>query len=84
MQKDMQDNRDKFISMDALQQAKLLLEILKAFKCDRTNPSFKELNGKGTVGQLQYSYVISNFNEAHLINESVTGLYETKINLLGD
>ena len=84
MQKDMQDNRKKFISMDALQQAKLLLEILKAFKCDRTNPSFKELNGKGTVGQLQYSYVISNFDEAYLINESVTGLYETKINLLGD
>lgn len=84
MQKDMHDNRNKFISMDALQQAKLLLEILKAFKCDRTNPSFKELNGKGTVGVLQYSYVVSNCINVYLINESVTGLYETKINLLGD
>lgn len=84
MRVDMVDCRDKFSSMDALQQANLLLEILKAFKCDRTNPSFKELNGKGSVGILLYSYAVSNCSKAYLVNESVTGLYETKINLLGD
>ena len=83
MQNDMISSREKFVSMDALKQAKLLLEILKAFKCDRTNPSFKELNGKGVVGQLQLSNTISNLSSCYLINESVTGLYETKVNLLG-
>ena len=84
MQKDLVDCRDKFIAMDALQQAKTLLEILKTFKCDRTITSLKELNGKGTAGVIRFSNNLSNCKTAILINESITGLYETKVNLLGD
>ena len=37
----MDENKEKFIAMSILEQCKILLEILKAFKCDAQHPSFK-------------------------------------------
>ena len=82
MLNDMEENRDKFISLSALEQCKLLLEILKAFKCDRQCPNFKALCGKGSVGILQYNKKISENSSTYLVNQSVTGLYEVKTDLL--
>ena len=82
MLNDLENNRDKFNDMDILDQSKLLLEILKAFKCDRQCPNFKALNGKGTVGIIGYSSTLSVLESAYLINQSVTGLFEVKVDLL--
>ena len=73
---------DKFIQLDILNQSKILIEILKAFQCDRQCPSLEVLNGTKTSGIIKVNSKISNYNSIYLINQSVTGLYEVKVNLL--
>lgn len=82
MRKDMLDNRAVFDAMSVLEQSKLLLEILKAFKCNAQNPDFSALCKKKTVARISKSMNLGNFESAYLINQSVTGLYETRIDLL--
>lgn len=84
LQEDMISCREKFIGMDALKQAGLLHEILKTFKCDRQMTSLKELTGHDSIGNIRTSNTISNMNSAYVVYQSVTGLYETKVNLLED
>ena len=79
---DMTQNRNKFSELSVLVQCSILFEILKAFKCDRQCPSFKELNGKGTVGIVRGGKNIHGNDTTYLINQSVTGLYEYKVDLL--
>ncbi|MBR2041484.1 MAG: type II CRISPR RNA-guided endonuclease Cas9 [Oscillospiraceae bacterium] len=82
MLSDMENNREKFCLLSELEQCKLLMEILKAFKCDRQCPNFKALNGKGTVGIVQTNKKISGMKSAYFVNQSATGLYEVKTDLL--
>lgn len=82
MRDDMENNREKFEAMSILAQTKLLLEILKAFKCNAQNADFSELCGKGTVGRIAKSKTISKLESAVLVSQSITGLYETRTNLL--
>ncbi len=82
MLSDMENNRGKFCSLSELEQCKLLMEILKAFKCDRQCPNFKVLNGKGTVGIVRNNKKISGMESVYLVNQSATGLYEVKTDLL--
>ena len=65
-----------------LNQSKILLEILKLFKCDRQCPNFELLNGKKSVGIIYASSSLNKVISAYLINQSVTGLYEVKVDLL--
>lgn len=80
--KDMDSCRMNFESLSILDQSKTLLEILKLFKCDRQCPSFELLNGKKTVGVIKKNVVLVKIDSAYLINQSVTGLYEVKVDLL--
>lgn len=82
MKADMLVNRDTFDNMSVLEQCKLLMEILKAFRCNSQVPDFTALCGKGTVAQIKYSSNLGYFKSAYLIDQSVTGLYEYKTNLL--
>ena len=83
MKADMEENCEKFCKMSIMKQTNILLEALKAFKCGKQNTDFSELCGKKTVGRIAKSNNISTLETAYLINQSVTGLYETKLNLLG-
>lgn len=71
-----------FYDMPLYSQCKLLLEILKLFKCDRQLSNFSELSGVKSAGVIIFNKKISNFSSAYIINQSVTGLYEYKIDLL--
>lgn len=82
MCKHMENNRDKYETMSLLEQCKLIVEILKAFRCNAQRPSFKELCGVGEVGVVQKSSTISSCNTVRLIHQSVTGLFETEVDLL--
>jgi CRISPR-associated endonuclease Csn1 len=73
---------DKFAGMSLWTQVKLLLEALNAFCCNTTYANFKELSGKGTRDRVEFNKNLSVFSSAFLINQSVTGLYEHKIDLL--
>lgn len=79
---DLEGHIDVFEKMSILGQCKILMEILKAFKCDRQVSDFSELCKKKSAGIIAYGKNISNLNSAYLINQSPTGLYEYKIDLL--
>lgn len=79
---DMKLHQQKFLEMSLLEQSKLLLEILKAFKCNAEHPSFKELCGKGTVGITLKNKKISGNETVYLIHQSASGLFEIKQDLL--
>jgi len=83
MAEDMLAHKAKFDGASVLEQCRLLLEILKAFKCNAQNPDFTFLCGKGAVAILLSNANITKRNTAFLIHQSVTGLYEYKTNLLG-
>lgn len=71
-----------FEQMSILSQAKTLMEILKAFKCDAQNPNLKELCGKALVGRIQKNAALQGFQTAYLVHQSPTGLYEYRTDLL--
>ena len=79
---DMQQYRSRFIQMSLYDQASLLMEILKAFKCNAQKPVFTKLCGKGEVGSILKNKNITQLSSAYLIHQSVTGLYEIRENLL--
>ena len=79
---DLINGRKQFEEKDILTQSKILMEILKAFKCDSQRVSLKNLNGKNEAGIIMTSNNLSSAKKAYLINQSVTGLYEYKVDLL--
>lgn len=74
--------KDVFYDMSLYGQCKLLLEILKLFKCDRQVSNFSELSGVKSAGIIRFNKKISNLSSAYIINQSVTGLYTYKTDLL--
>ena len=82
IQNDLKESRTKFESLDMYRQSQILTEILKAFQCNSVRTSLKDLNGKSEVGIIKFSGIISGNRSAYLINQSVTGLFETKVDLL--
>lgn len=76
------ESSNVFHNMSLYSQCKILLEILKLFKCDRQLSNFSELYGVKSAGVIKFNKNISNLNSAYLINQSVTGLYEYKTDLL--
>lgn len=80
--KALQERRSKFEELTICEQSKLLLEILKLFKCDCQCPNLSAIGGGQTVGKVLRNTKISDTNSCCLINQSITGLYETKVDLL--
>lgn len=74
--------RDIFISLSLNEQCRQLLELLKLFKCDRTTANLTLIGGAKTSGVICPMKTVSNCNNAYLINQSVTGLFETRVDLL--
>lgn len=75
-------NKDTFESLSIYDQCKALTEILKFFKCDRQLSDLSMINGKKKMGVIKFNKNISKLDSAYVINQSPTGLYEEKINLL--
>lgn len=75
-------DRGKFREMEVDGQSLLLLEILKTFRCNSECSDLSTLGRGKKVGSLKTSCNITDCKSAY-INQSVTGLYEIKTNLLG-
>ena len=78
----LEETREKFAKMSILDQCGILCNVLKAFKCDIQKPNFSALGGSGRAGQIRKNKRIDQLKSIWLVNQSVTGLYETRINLL--
>ncbi len=82
MEKDLRNSRDAFSAKSTGEQARILLEILKAFRCNAQNANLSELCGKGTVGRVLVSKKLDGCLSAAVIHQSVTGLFEVREDLL--
>ena len=70
----LKEKRTAFLQYTVLEQCEVLKETLKAFQCNASLPSFSKTPIRKPKKM--------SCKEAYLINQSVTGIFETKINLL--
>lgn len=63
-------------------QVTVLLEMLKTTQISLATANFSILNKGKNIGKMRMNKKISNEKDILLINQSVTGLYEQKVNLL--
>ena len=75
-------SRDKFISLNIEEQSLVLNEIFSLFKCSAASANFKLLGGGEVVGRIQISKNITGRGKAYIINQSPTGIFEKKVDLL--
>ena len=75
------EQRSRFTELSLHQQAMVLAELLKAFRNNAENPNLSIL-GLGTIKAKAISMNIGKCEKVRLINQSVTGLHETCIDLL--
>ena len=74
-------NSKVFESMDLTKQVQLLIEVLKVFQCKPIYGHLKEFGGStDTAGRIQYNKKIDNL-EISMIHQSVTGLFESRMDL---
>lgn len=76
--------REKFCALTALDQCNVLLQIIAMLHCNAVNADLKLLNGKAGIGMLLTSKNLDNYRDHafELINQSITGVFEQRINLL--
>ncbi len=75
-------SREKFVSLSIYNQCGVLSEILKAFRCNAEHPCLKQIDGPDKAGTTRLDKNLENYNEAYIIHQSLTGLFETKVDLL--
>jgi hypothetical protein len=85
--KTLMDLRPSFIEQPLGTQAKALNSILHLFQCNPMGMDVSDLErpdgkkGPGNAGRLIVSNNLSKFDSVYLVNDSPTGLYESKIDL---
>lgn len=82
----LKENRDKFENLSAHDQAVILSNILNMLKCNSVSADLKLLTGKAGIGILLISKNLYNYlkSEIKLVNQSITGVFEKTVDLLGD
>lgn len=73
---------DKFVNLTTEEQIKLLIEIIKLTCVGIVSANLTLIGGAAISGKMLMSKNITDANECILINQSVTGLYENRIDLL--
>ena len=76
------NGRAIFKGMPIKEQCELLLKILQAFQCNSTHPNLKCIGGLSEETRYRPSSSLGKLQTAYLVAQSVTGLYEHKIDLL--
>lgn len=78
----LKNNKDKFISLTMEEKCIVLSEILNLFQCNSKTANIELLNRKKGVGSIKITNNITRQKNIFLINQSITGIYEKKIDLL--
>jgi len=84
--KTLEEHSEKFCALSIYEQCLVLMQILNLFKTSAASADLKLLSGKAGIGILLTSKNLANYssNKFSLIHQSVTGVFEKEINLLGD
>lgn len=80
-QKELVSRREIFVGKDPKTQAKTLSEILKIFQCNSSGANIKAIDGGETVGRISLNKDIFKAKSFFMINQSPSGLFETKLDL---
>lgn len=78
----LKEGREQFISLSLLEQCKVLTEMLKLTIIGNVKADLQLISGSASSGVMFISKKITDSKEFILINQSVTGLFEQKIDLL--
>ena len=82
LKKNLYRTRDDFLGSDLWEQATVLWEILKSFRCDASFTSLKSIGGVGSTGRIILNSVLPEESEGiYLVNQSPSGLNENRIRL---
>ena len=76
------DGKDKFAELSLIDQCYVIGQIIQLSQLGNYGADLVLIGASKTTGKTQISKDISNFNEFVLINQSITGLYESEIDLL--
>lgn len=76
------EKREFFIKLDLLSKCKLLLQLIQAYKIGVAFADLSTIKLAPQSGVMLMSKNISDNGECSIINQSVTGLYESRIDLL--
>ena len=82
LKNDVNEGREKFSGLDILEQCKILLQLLKAFKCNRESSNLEKLNNKKQAGVIVIPHIFTTCNVFKMVNQSITGLFEQEVDLL--
>ena len=74
--------KEKFIKLDLKSQIKILSEIIKLTSVGIVSGDLSLIGGAAIAGKILISKNITDSKECMLINQSITGLYENRIDLL--
>lgn len=78
----LQNGRTKFLGLSLENQAKILFQILQLSTTGTSTADLSEIGGAPTSGKMRYNKNIVDAIECDLICQSVTGVFENRINLL--
>ena len=77
----LEDGKERFSYLSVYDQSVVLCNILSLTSMNSSPADLQKIGGNKNSGEMKISNVISNANEAKLINQSVTGLFENVIDL---
>lgn len=77
----LEEKRDNYLKLSAEDKCRVLYEILHLFQCQSGASDLKLIGGPGSAGILKISNNIANIQRIQIINQSLTGIYEKKIDL---
>lgn len=78
----LQENRGQFVKLDLTGKAKLINEVITMLRCDiATTADLKKVNGSSNAGNMAINKNTVGKSKLILINQSVTGLFENRIEL---
>ena len=78
----LEKGRERFVNLDCSLQSKVLINLMNLFKCNSLNADLELIGGSKNAGSIKYSKKITNFKSVLLINQSPTGVFEERIDLL--
>lgn len=79
--KTISEGRNKFDKLSIEEKCQVIVEMLHLFECDSTASNLSTIGGAAKAGILVLSNQIDKCNKIFIINQSITGIYEQKINL---
>lgn len=80
--KTLEDGLPIFVGLSLEKQCLVICEIIKLFICKSVTCNLELIGGKSKAGAFKIGKNISSLDSAYLYNQSVTGLFEQKIDLL--